>query len=399
MAGAVTSRGSVVLSDSEVEPSVHNNGASTSGANTAEGWQKVAEAHKNAPLPPQDQDPAQQTQSQQAAKAKRPAAPDYTNPLNTLNQNPDNRWVPYGGGQSRKYVNVSPASANAAETKKSSGTKIDALFTNSVNLHNPKSFDNERTTQALRHISSTAYGYLRSKGLEPQEVQSSIANGKIYISANTNAANKALEALTKDEKGKPLSARASLEKMTQGARQFAGSQKGAVPERANRHVEKLESRLLGDKRDSRYGNIHGVLGSPMQVPPRVKTKEDGLHAERRIADVLGDNFERAAGLKRPCATCNNEIYNGQSASGPWWSSKASNRRLDLKNDDQDGDLAKIANGRQTTATKTRAGEITFDVDTESDSDTETQGGTSAKRKLSGDTGNDDEPATKASKKG
>jgi hypothetical protein len=290
--------------------------------------------------------------------------------LNKLKDNDANtKWVPYGGGQSEKAFNLPVKNAEAMNDPDRTTSKTDAATKDNPNTRGEKSYGEDRTKQGLRHMSAVVYGYLRHNGIEPQEVQMSLANGRLHISGNTEAANEKLRSKTKDKDGNPITSKDALKTMVD--KKFRNIGRGALADRIGRHQAKVKNNLVGDEVHSRYKGLEGALGHPFQVPKALDKSRDGLHAERRLAEHLGDDFNGAAGIKRPCAACNAAIYDSKQRNGPSWSSRAAT---------QDVDPRKIANTPPTSfSTPKGGGRPTDQIDTESDSEPESKS-VSTKRK-------------------
>jgi hypothetical protein len=199
-----------------------------------------------------------------------------------------------------------------------------AAFERTHNVSDPKSYGKSRIKQAMRWIATAAVDYLRSKGVEPEEVQATLdGKGNLVIAANKNSANDELEALAE----RAGTGKAMLKEMLEErkAKIEAGDEedekKGKGPkdetpdyrDRRKRHVTKGVHRLVeGNGKAADYEGVTDALDKPVTVAKKgEKGKlEDGMHAERRLKAHLGDEFdaETVGGTMRPCVACYIKLY-------------------------------------------------------------------------------------------
>lgn len=187
-------------------------------------------------------------------------------------------------------------------------------YNSSASVATSKPYDEQRVKQAMRWLSTVAAVWLRAKKVTVTEVQATLVDDRIYISANEAGAIAALSQLFKG--GAPSSAK--LQQLVQEAGQALGA-KG----RTGRHAKKLRSRLLGDGQGGEWDEVVEALGNPMVVVGR---GAKGAHAERRLAAGIGQPLDpaRTGGLRRPCVACYIDLFADHDQtvthSGPLWAS-------------------------------------------------------------------------------
>jgi len=156
-----------------------------------------------------------------------------------------------------------------------------------------------------------------------------------------------------------------------------GSKKGS---REARHLEKLLNALLAAPGNVGPDALRDVLVAMSHGRFRVthqtfKANGDAihLHAERRIKYELertaAGPLERGflAGTMRPCGTCAEDLELADTEHrGPFWRSAAAQALVDTPS----AIARNLRSGIGTYVTKTRAGKLTVNYDTESDSDIE-----------------------------
>ncbi|WP_139074800.1 hypothetical protein [Paenibacillus elgii] len=229
----------------------------------------------------------------------------------------------------------------------------DLYNNNAESLIPPKSYENNRTDQVLRWISSAFYFKLKGN---TQEVQAGLFDdNRFYLAANENR-NKA-HFVRKNKKKKVdetgLSTKELLENIVQEydkGGKFSG--KPEVKERVVRHLEKIKARLLQDELSEEYAHLSDALDAKpivAMVAEKQGKKNVDLHAERRIKKYLNDDEKFRAGhvkgLKRPCLVCMMNNYGEYKAgnedwmdkcphiperSGPGWLSEAATHEYDIE---------------------------------------------------------------------
>ncbi|MEU5637423.1 DUF4157 domain-containing protein [Streptomyces rishiriensis] len=231
-------------------------------------------------------------------------------------------WIAHGASQSltiHKPIRAeNPSERSKAENLK--GTAAARIYGDSANLKEPRSYaEEERSRQSTRWVTTLALNYLNSRGKAPEEVQATIHAAQLHISSNKNAANDALRALAE----KTQTGTAFLNAL------IDDNSSESLDGRSERHRDKAGSRLTGKKEMSDgYQAIIGALSAKVEVPTQVDKEQDGLHAERRLAQALPRGAvtpDTTVGTKRPCVACYISLYQGTGVSpGPYWPSKAAN---------------------------------------------------------------------------
>ncbi|MBU7314197.1 hypothetical protein [Paenibacillus oleatilyticus] len=232
----------------------------------------------------------------------------------------------------------------------------DLYNNNAVSLIPPKSYENNRTDQVLRWISSAFYFKLKGK---TQEVQAGLFDDdRFYLAANENQNKKHFVRKNKkqevDETGlstKELLGNIVREYEKTGAEKFP-KMLPEVKERVVRHLEKIKARLLQDELPEEYAHLSDALDAKPIVAmaaEKANGKKVDLHAERRIKKYLNDDAKFRAGhvkgLKRPCLICMMANYGEYKAgnddwmdkcphiperSGPGWLSEAATYGYDIE---------------------------------------------------------------------
>ncbi|WP_140629443.1 hypothetical protein [Methylibium rhizosphaerae] len=235
-----------------------------------------------------------------------------------------------------------------------------AIYSQNPSLvREPRSYEIDRQRQPLRWLSTM----LKARFPRAMEVQCyyDAPSRSVVVSANVLQANAEIDRFIKS---------GGLGHMLadQAPRPVDNTQ------RAERHSAKLLTRLDPAADPHPTQNAEEILAAlaegRIRVPRRGHSAVD-LHAERRIARYLGDNFGRSldrtqlAGTMRPCGTCADEIGAGPDEHrGPFWMSKASRAGTV-----SDADIDRQARaGVGTSITLARNGRLTFGHDTDSDSD-------------------------------
>lgn len=250
----------------------------------------------------------------------------------------------------------------AAVAEKKAGSDQEHVGVNDLYNHNtesliaPKSYENNRTDQVLRWISSAFYFKLKGK---TQEVQAGLFDdNRFYLAANENQNKRHFVRKNKkqevDETG--LSTKELLENIVNEyeeteAEKFPGMLP-EVKERVIRHLEKIKARLLQDELPEEYAHLSDALNAKPIVAmeaEKANGKKVDLHAERRIKKYLNDDEKFRAGhvkgLKRPCLICMMANYGEYKAgnddwmdqcphipehSGPGWLSEAATYGYDIE---------------------------------------------------------------------
>ncbi|MCX3058232.1 eCIS core domain-containing protein [Streptomyces beihaiensis] len=231
-------------------------------------------------------------------------------------------WKPHGANQSLTIHKPAKTDAPSERSKAGNlnGTAKARIYGDTANLKEPRPYpEDERSRQSTRWITTLALNYLNGLRKAPEEVQATVHEAKLYISANKNTANDALRALAEETQTGSAFLRALID----------GNAPESLDGRSRRHRSKAESRLTGEEdMSSGYQSIIRALSAKVEVPAKVDKENDGLHAERRLAEALPPGAVTPAttvGTKRPCVACYISLYNGTGISpGPYWPSKAAN---------------------------------------------------------------------------
>jgi hypothetical protein len=228
-------------------------------------------------------------------------------------------------------------------------------------VRGPRSYAEERPRQALRWLASV----LLQRFPLGVEFQCYFHRGsrQIVLSSNTDAVNDELRTFLQS---------GGLESLLGGD----GRDAAAQATRAQRHQARL-SHAMGDLDNAADAELDDVLAAiaegRFQVPARRYTDRQrtlDLHAERRVkefVELLDPDFDaqQLAGTKRPCGTCADVVgLPDEGTRGPFWHS----RNAQAGTDTESIIARNIAQGIRTSVTQTRAGRLTFDTNTDSDSD-------------------------------
>ncbi|WUL62313.1 DUF4157 domain-containing protein [Streptomyces sp. NBC_00344] len=275
-------------------------------------------------------------------------------------------WQAYGGAQN-KTVHLT----NAPKENKDANLKAnEKIYKGSDNTRQPKSYAGNRTMQGMRWISTLAKDYLTSMSASAaEEVQATVIDGTMYISANRNTHNELLRGLAGQHKTGRAFAKALIEAV--------GDQD--APDRFPRHAGKLADRVSNAPADNTgdYGEIASVA---VKVPDDVSKDDDGFHAERRLAALPGFDAKKTIGVKRPCVVCFTQIYaelqedgDLEVYPGPLWPSAAANKGMENYKEESVADYAKylhetVEKAGGTRISFTQAGEYTWDQNSDSDTD-------------------------------
>ncbi|KPV59872.1 hypothetical protein QJ48_08425 [Paenibacillus sp. A3] len=273
----------------------------------------------------------------------------------------DSKWENSNVSLAAGEIHKVPLTFAAAAEKKAGSDQehvsVNDLYNNNTeSLVSPKSYENNRTDQVLRWISSAFYFRLKGK---TQEVQAGLFDdNRFYLAANENKNKKNFVRKNKkeevDETG--LSTKELLENIVQEyeateAKKFP-KMLPEVKERIVRHLEKIKARLLQDELPEEYAHLSDALDAKpivaMETEKQGKKNVD-LHAERRIKKYLNDDDKFRAGhvkgLKRPCLICMMANYGEYKAgnddwmdkcphiperSGPGWLSEAATYGYDIE---------------------------------------------------------------------
>ena len=222
-----------------------------------------------------------------------------------------------------------------------------------ADVREPRSFEDDRTSQVLRHLSTAAGVFLDYENVKGyQEVQASIdSNKRVIISTNTERGNNALRAAFA---GRTLE---DFSKMMGDPKYRIKSADSAKSRRQNRHLKKFSNK----------GRLQEVFGSnitkTLRVASKLKTKMNGYHAELRIRDDLEKEndvvaIQKIRGIKRPCAYCAKALGIKDRSHGPAWHSKAAKLS------------GKGSSKGKTSATLDDEGKPTVGYGTDSDTDAE-----------------------------
>ncbi|MCP1306942.1 hypothetical protein [Paenibacillus tyrfis] len=273
----------------------------------------------------------------------------------------DSKWensnVSLAAGEIHKVPLTFAAAAEKNAGSHQEHVNVNDLYNNNTeSLIPPKSYENNRTDQVLRWISSAFYFKLKGK---TQEVQAGLFDdNRFYLAANENKNKKNFVKKNKKEKVDEtgLSTKGLLENIVQEyeeteAKKFP-KMLPEVKERVVRHLEKIKARLLQDELPEEYAHLSDALDAKpivaMETEKQGKKNVD-LHAERRIKKYLNDDEKFRAGhvkgLKRPCLICMMANYGEYKAgnddwmdkcphiperSGPGWLSEAATYGYDIE---------------------------------------------------------------------
>jgi hypothetical protein len=272
------------------------------------------------------------------------------------------REFTYGANQSEKKLIIQVEEGEKLEKPKSGVLQWLAKY--SV-LRKPRSYAGDRTNQSLRHLATTAKVYLDRQGVTGyQEVQAALTRkGNFIVSTNTNSGNRALG---KAFEGLTLEQISEWAKETKTLRSKSGD--ADTFSRESRHVKKFTNiKRLQTAFDKR---TKGTISIPGDIA------KDGLHAEVRIRDAGGKDFDahHVKGIKRPCAHCFvalglPEPKGDGPGGGPGWTS-----------DPPKLSGAKPSGARTRLSEKRKSKKATTGYDTESDSEAEDDSKAASKSK-------------------
>ncbi len=168
----------------------------------------------------------------------------------------------------------------------------------------PRSYAGERSRQVLRWLSSLILQRF-PRGIEIQ-CYFDQHSGTILVSSNLDAVNREIEAFFGDRRGMRFLGLAGL---TVHARDSDGTS-----ERVRRHLGKMRN----IRHYAEASEVYAALAeNRFVVMPSLGKKLDNMHAERRIAAVVGVGFrkEMLGGVKRPCMICQLALRLGPVARG------------------------------------------------------------------------------------
>ena len=256
------------------------------------------------------------------------------------------KWeLNYGAGQSFKILTLK---GPKFDTDKSKPILSQLAERGSLIVREPRSYENDRTTQLGRHLSTTMGAYLTGLNIDYREVQAGFDHNRkeIWISTNTHEGNKKLSELAGTS--------STLKKLVQ-ENKFS-PHLNIVNEREDRHGQKLISRATNDRYQQAGYKI--VVLDNKQLP-------NGEHAERALIRT-NPNISEIAGIKRPCGHCfsffqekdKKHLVSSKNPGATWGSASASSK-------------GEINPSKEVTAvTKMRDGKLTLGYNTDSDSDVE-----------------------------
>lgn len=269
--------------------------------------------------------------------------------------------LPARGTIAGKAFVVRPSTGDPGPKAKN---RLEKIYANNADLVSlPRSYATERPRQMLRWLSTV----LKGRFADAREIQCyfHVATQQIVVASNTNEAN------------------ADLEKFfaAGGARELAehaGTQLGA---REARHAGKLRQSLASEANpiegsgDGLQEQVRAAIAAGRVHVPRDSFNERGsqvkLHAERRIQHYVrttfGELLDRRllAGTMRPCGTCADELrLDDDERRGPFWLSRSAQALTDTPRIIE----RNIAKSIGSYVTKTQAGRVTTDYNTDSDSD-------------------------------
>jgi Domain of unknown function (DUF4157) len=234
-------------------------------------------------------------------------------------------WEQHGAGQSLTLHLPGEENKKSEENKTTSGrpNRKQEIYKDSQNIREPKSYSDNRTMQSMRWISTLAKNYLNA-----EEVQATVIDNTMYISANQNKHNKLLRELA----GKHNTGKAFAKALVDDR----GKPETDATGRLTRHARKLEEQVANAPDDD-TGYYAEIASMSVKVPDDVSKDDDGLHAERRLSKLPGFAPEKTIGVKRPCVVCYSELYAVVNAGldkgnlvvypGPLWPSKAANKGM------------------------------------------------------------------------
>jgi Domain of unknown function (DUF4157) len=299
-------------------------------------------------------------------------------------------WEAWGGGQSLVLFKPVPAIAGGPELN--AKTKKAEIHDRSPSVIGPQPYAGRRIRQAMRWLSTVAFRHLNNEGVDTREIQAALALGKIHIAGNTRGSLKKLDELTTEKSGVQavqamISAIEDVERdlvvkiealkaADQGkeARKLEGD---LLTDREKKHIRKTKARLLqtGAQSPDDWAPVRSALAA--QGAFTICWMGSGnLHAERRIEQQLGSDFDPAmlGGVKRPCLACKISLHGAASSvrSGPYWPSEDANIGIENYEERAVEEMAKqvneVANTYVTLVSKDGEKSVTADYDTDSDSD-------------------------------
>ena len=301
-------------------------------------------------------------------------------------------WSPCGGGQRLVlYKPLQGSKGPEVSTKTVSGE----IHQGSASVIGPQSYQTQRPRQALRWLSSIAFKYLNNKKVDTREVQAALANGRIYIATNMKVSMDVLHTLTSGQRGLEAvqtmiaaiegadrDAQARLKKYEEDS-DYSDSEDETVlksrllSKREGRHLRKTKERLLSGGPPGDWDMVRQALGN-MGTFEVCIVGEKGLHAERRIKEKLGQDFDpkMLGGVKRPCLICKIKLHGATSQvrSGPYWPSRDTN--IGMENYEVDAQklavkVDEVAATYVTLVPAVKGNTVTNEYDTDSDSDIDT----------------------------
>jgi hypothetical protein len=232
-------------------------------------------------------------------------------------------------------------------------------------VREPRSYETDRPRQVLRWLATI----LREAFPDSREVQCyyDAKNKEVIVSSNLTTINRGLAALLPRGGLIECIERLCDQGVAQGSREA-------------RHLEKLLVTLQADPArvwPRLLGEVLAAMSKARFRVPEQNFNEYGkhvhLHAERRIKHELqrtsGEQVDRRflAGTMRPCGTCAEDLgFDDSERRGPFWLSQPAQALVDTPRIME----RNVGNSIGTYVTKTRAGKVTANYDTDSDSDIE-----------------------------
>jgi hypothetical protein len=245
---------------------------------------------------------------------------------------------------------------DAAGVQSATKKGLPAIYADSPDLvMPPRSFRHDRTQQALRWLSTVL-----KKEFKTTEVQCyfDAKRKDVWVSSNNDGENRKIKAF--------LDSGGLADRLAQGLDAGAG--------REGRHLSKLARKLAEPEAAGPMARVLKAMAQGrFQVPTETvyqHGKTIDLHAERRIKDAFQEATGEAlklrslAGTMRPCTVCAEDLGLPRSAHrGPAWLSRAAQAFYDANEIVE----RNVAQSIGTYASLTRAGKLSVNYNTDSDS--------------------------------